>query len=275
MKLKLLIKRKLVYIPLGIILIIILGVSIYSATHKPQYDSATAIRREFSEEVSVTGKVVAANDVNLAFESGGRVTSIPVVVGEKVSKGKVLAYVNSGDLYASLLDQQARLDSARAKLAEVVRGTRPTTLSNQKKAVDQTREDLVNSIQDAYVTSDDVLRSDIDILFTDPTTAYPDIVSFNDGNLQKDLEEERAEVGRMMKIWSKSIDQIDVTGYNESYLIETEKNLRAMRDFLSNLAIASSYFENSSSITATERQTYTSAISSGRTLINSTISLQC
>jgi multidrug efflux pump subunit AcrA (membrane-fusion protein) len=272
MKLKLLIKKKLVYITLGIILIIISGVLIYSATHKPQYDSAIAVRREFSEEVSVTGKVIAANDVNLAFESGGRVTSVPVKVGEKVLKGKVLAYVNSGDLYASLLDKQARLDSARAQLAEVVRGTRPTTLSNQKKAVDQAREDLVTSIQNAYVTSDDVLRSNIDILFTDPTTAYPNIVSFSDGNLQSDLEDERVEIGRMMKMWKKSVDLLETDDYEESFLLEAEGNLRAMRDFLSNLAVASSYFENSSGITAVERQTFTSAISSGRTLINSTIS---
>ena len=84
MNLILLIKKKLVYIPLGIVIIIIIGFFIYSATNKPQYNSATAIRREFSEEVSVTGKVVAVNDVNLAFESGGRVTNIPVKVGDAI-----------------------------------------------------------------------------------------------------------------------------------------------------------------------------------------------
>jgi|APGre2960657423_1045063.scaffolds.fasta_scaffold01432_3 multidrug efflux pump subunit AcrA (membrane-fusion protein) len=272
MNLILLIKKKLVYIPLGIVLISIIGFFIYSATNKPQYNSATAIRREFSEEVSVTGKVVAVNDVNLAFESGGRVTNIPVKVGEKVSKGKILANVNSGDLYASLLDKQARLDSARAQLIEVSRGTRPTTLLNQKKAVDQARDDLVTSIQSAYVTSDDVLRTNIDILFTDPTNAYPNMISFNDGNLQSDLEDERVEIGRMMNMWKKLVDLLEMNEYEESFLLETNKNLRAMRDFLSNLAVASSQFEDSSSITTTEEQTYTSAISAGRTLINAEIS---
>lgn len=265
-------KRKAVYIPLTGVIIVVGFFVIYKIANKPDYQTAQVERREFVDEVSVTGKVVAANDVVLAFESGGRVTSIPATVGMKVTKGKALAYVNSGDLYASLLDQQARLESAQAQLSEVERGTRPTELQNIKEDVEQAKADLVLAIRDAFLTADDVLRSKIDVVFTNPTSAYPDMVSFGRGSDGQDLEDERVEVGNMMKKWKKSLALLSEDSYSDQYLLEAETNLRVMQVFLSELAIASSYFEDSTSLTETEQEAYIASISSGRTSINSEIS---
>jgi len=272
MKFILFLKKKAVYIPLSVLIIIVAGVVIYKAINKPVYQTVSTERREFVQELSATGKVVAANDVTLGFENGGRVTAILTTVGSKVFKGKALAYVNNTDLYASLLDQQARLTTARIALTEVERGIRPTELNNIKNSFQQAEIDLETTIGDSFVNSDDVLRSNIDIMFTNPTGPYPRIADFNNNFKQHRIEDQRVEIGKMLNAWKKSIDKLGIEGYNDSYRIEAETNLKTMRAILDDIGVASSYFENSSEITATERQRYTAAISTGRTTINLAIS---
>lgn len=261
-------KKKVVYVPLGIIILLVGGIAIYGAIHKPHYETAKAEHRAFSQEVSVTGKVVAAQDVSLGFETGGRVTAISVAVGQKVFKGQALAYVSSGDLYGSLLDQQARLESAQAELAEVERGTRPTELANLEDEVEQAETNLEDAVSDSYVDADNVLRSKIDTMFTDPVGPYPRMVSFGNGFKQQDLEDERVEVGKMMNMWKKSLE----TRSRAESLAEAENNLKTMREFLDNLAVASSYFEDSSNMTEAEQEAFKTSISSGRSTINTAIS---
>lgn len=265
-------KRKAVYIPLSGIILVVGYFIIYSATHKPVYKTAIAERKEFLDEISVTGKVVAANDVELAFESGGRVTSVSAAVGTKVSRGTVLARVNSADLYASLLSQQARLASAKIALAEAERGTRPTEIENLERDVEQAESDLENAVRDSFADADSSLRADIDILFTNPTGAYPEIINFDNPSREKKLEERRVEAGRMMSAWKKSILSLESGSYSDSYRIEADANLRVMRSFLDELAAASSYFEDSSYMTDAERATYIAGITSGRASINASIS---
>jgi HlyD family secretion protein len=264
-------KKKAVYIPLGALILIGAGVSVYGATHKPVYETAKVEKRAFTEEVSVTGKVVAANDVELGFESGGRVTSIPVSVGTKVSKGRVLALVNSADLSATLLDQHARLDSARATLAEVQRGTRAGELNALEDILEQNEEKLEAAVRDSYAEADDNLRSRIDVLYTNPTGSYPKFVDFGSGFKRDELERQRVEIGDMLKVWKKNIDQLEIEGYKESYRLEAETNLKRMRDYLDDLAVASSYFKQSESITEAEVEVYIANISAARGAINATI----
>ncbi len=272
MKFIALLKKKAVYIPLSIVILIIAGISLYSVINKTDYETDQAELRVFSDEVSVTGRVVAANDVELAFETGGRATSILATVGARVSKGKALAYVNSADLYASLLDQQARLLSARVQLAEAQRGTRPTELANIKNDFDRAEDNLEIEIRDSFAVSDDVLRSKIDALFENPTSAYPNMISFGNGSRSQKLEEERVDIGYLLKGWKKKIDSLTSPDFDDTDRIEADANLKKMRDFLDHLAIASSYFEDASGITAAERESYIANISSGRASINAAIS---
>lgn len=272
MKFRTFFAKKAVYIPL-IIILLIAGINvIYSATHKPVYETATAEEREFVQEVSVTGKVVAANDVELAFESGGKVSRLSVVAGAKVAKGAILASVGSSDLYASLLGAQARQQSAQADLDEVLRGTRASELSNLEDAVGFARSDLVLAINKAYLAADDSLRGKIDVMYENPTGAYPNLPSFGNGSIRERLEKKRVEIGNMLEKWKKTIDTLSVGGYKDSYHIEAKDNLESMSMFIDELAEASSLFRASESITETERATYIANISTARTTVNTAIS---
>ena len=270
-KLLTIIKKKVVYIPLGILVLIIGGIALYSATNKTVYETAKVERRSFTQEVSVTGKVVAAQDVSLGFETGGRVTSIPATVGMKVYKGMGLAYVGNADQRATVLDQQARLQSAQAALDEVLRGTRPTELSQIKNTAAQAEESLVNVIRDSYADSDDSVRSKIDNLYINPTGIRPNFVNFGNGVKESNLEDKRVEIGAMLLSWKKSVEKLEQEGYSQSYLEEARVNLGTMRAFVDELAVASSYFNANEDLSDAEVEAYISYISSARSSVNTAI----
>ena len=222
--------------------------------------------------MSVTGKIVAVGDVGMAFETGGKVSELSISVGNRVEKGMILANVGSRDLCASLLGAQALIQSAQADFESVIMGTRPTEVLNIKNSYDQAKSDLVTSIKSAYITSDDVLRTRIDSLYTNPNLAFPELPNFSNYLLKNKLETERVIIGEMLKSWEKTVNAINTDNYTNEELVTTTTNLKIMTEFLNELAQATSYFGSSDDITVTEATTYTTNISLARTTINTTVS---
>lgn len=86
------------------------------AGKKDEVVTVTATPKEFVQQVTVSGKVVAANDVALAFEETGRVTAVLVDEGEKVEAGQPLVYLDSGTLSADLASAEAEVAVKRVEL---------------------------------------------------------------------------------------------------------------------------------------------------------------
>lgn len=140
-----------------------------------QYETVLAQRANLTQEVSVTGNVKAAENVDLGFEVSGKVEKINVEVGDTVKTGDVLIVLNSDDLKAQMLQAQAGVQSAQAqllqfqaaldtqqsKLDELRSGTRPeeiqlaqTAVYNAQKSWDDAKSNLdaVKSKADADMT---------------------------------------------------------------------------------------------------------------------------
>jgi len=101
-----------------IIALLLLGVGAYAYLNKemvPSYEFIIAKKSNIIQEVSVTGRVNAAESVDLAFEVGGKAEKIYVGVGDKVKAGDLLISLNSNDLKAQLLQAQANVSSAAAR----------------------------------------------------------------------------------------------------------------------------------------------------------------
>src|SRR5581483_5195337 len=77
----------------------------YFLLRTPKNDTGELIKvtkGEVVEEVNVTGKIKAADDVQLGFEKPGRITQVNVEVGDRVAQGAVLAVLDQSDLLAQL-----------------------------------------------------------------------------------------------------------------------------------------------------------------------------
>lgn len=69
----------------------------------------------FAQQVSVSGTVVATDEVDLSFADSGRIEQIAVKVGDKVVRGQELASLSMGTLLADLRSAQADLALKRAE----------------------------------------------------------------------------------------------------------------------------------------------------------------
>ena len=78
--------------------------------------------------LTATGYVVAQRQASVASKGTGRLTSVKVEVGDRVTKGQVLATIDEADVKAKLLQAQARLEVAEAALANSRPELREATL---------------------------------------------------------------------------------------------------------------------------------------------------
>ena len=65
-----------------------------------------------SQSVTTTGTIEPAHEADLSFAVSGTVTSVPVSVGEKVTKGQVLARVGTTELKSAVTLAEANLTAA-------------------------------------------------------------------------------------------------------------------------------------------------------------------
>ena len=78
--------------------------------------TATVERGVVQSTVSGNGSLEAAQQVELNFGASGEVTEIDVEAGQKVSKGEVLARIDSSSARASLASAEAQLSEAEETL---------------------------------------------------------------------------------------------------------------------------------------------------------------
>ncbi len=69
-----------------------------------------------------SGTVTAAQSLDLSFQTSGTVTEVKVQEGDSVTKGQVLAQLDTRDLELQVASAQASLDSANAKMTQLQEG---------------------------------------------------------------------------------------------------------------------------------------------------------
>jgi HlyD family secretion protein len=89
--------------------------------------TATAERGVVQSTVSGNGSLEAAQQAELNFGTSGEVTEIDVEAGEKVSKGEVLARIDSSSARASLASAEAQLSEAEETLEAASEGEEVST----------------------------------------------------------------------------------------------------------------------------------------------------
>ena len=132
-----------------VIVILILGSGYFFLNRgkKPIYNFVTAERTDLKQEVSVTGKVKPAETIDLAFETGGRISRISVQVGSRVFPGSKIMELESSQLFAQLRQVEANLEVEKAQLEELKKGTRTEELEVARTAALNAEK----SLQDARV----------------------------------------------------------------------------------------------------------------------------
>ncbi|RJQ23296.1 efflux RND transporter periplasmic adaptor subunit [Candidatus Parcubacteria bacterium] len=237
-------KKKTWYVVMAILAVVggvILGFVFKPATQAPQ-ETFVVDRGVIAQDVVVTGRVKAAEDVELAFERGGKIKNVNVKIGDRVSPGQALAYLDISELQAQLLQAQANVDAQRAKLEELKSGSRPEELQIKESDLKKAEQDLSNLygsindvVNDAYIKADDAVRSKTDTIFVNDDSENPELTFLtSDAQVHIDATTLRKVVGGELVLWKKAItnsESADIANI-ENILLRSEEYLSVIRDFL-------------------------------------------
>lgn len=120
------IRRRLLRPVVLIPAVIVLAAAVYWIVHSSSSSSSQGgpVQRvvavtagDISQTVSTSGTLAPADTENLSFSTSGQVTAVNVKAGQQVTKGSVLATLDSAALQSQVTSAQASVDSASAKLS--------------------------------------------------------------------------------------------------------------------------------------------------------------
>lgn len=125
-----------------IIIAVIGGIAAYVKSRKPvtTYTTTEATKGNLSQTVSVTGDLVAKDEITLNFELGGRVSKVFVKESDQIAAGDKIATLTDATLQKQADQAKAVLDQAIATSGtnnDTVRETK-VTLDNAEDTLDQT-----------------------------------------------------------------------------------------------------------------------------------------
>lgn len=205
-------KRNVLIALFIIVALIILGIFFKLATSTPQeavveakLPTVTLSRVDDlgSESVfRVTGTVKAVSEARLQSETGGRITSVNVKLGDTVSAGAVLASVENSRESAAVLQAQGAYEAALASAA-----TNESGVESAQVALDSALNTGVSSYKSAFIASDSAVRSTIDDIFTSPGSVTTGFKLDAKGTAPV-LNAERSALEPILDVWSASVNTV-------------------------------------------------------------------
>ena len=233
---------------------------------------------EFLQQISVSGKIVPVQSVDLAFSAGGRISVVRVTVGDRVARGMVLASVDNADLAAEVEQKRAALSAARARYESLLHGTRleqiavtRSIMASAETALDAAYRALTDAGRTAYTQSDDAVRHRVDQFMSNSRTASPHLnLSTYGSRLKGDIEMSRVVIERLLQIWQADVGALSPQG--EGVIVASAetaaKNLATVAGFLDNVALVVNILTPTASFSQTVIDGYRTDIITGRANVN-------
>lgn len=248
----------------GALVVLLVGWFFFGSKGSSQGATLTVNLGDFKEQVSVSGTVVAARNVDLGFAASGRIAGTYARVGQYVEAGTILAETENGDLVAALAQ-------AKANLASLQAGTRPEEVAVASAAVDSATSALVNAIQSAYTASDDAVHNKVDAFFTNPRTTPK--LSFNLANasLETTVERDRAAIEPVLASWALLVNKLTSTNAVAS-AGQVQTYLAQVTTLLADANAALNQGSPDQTTTAAMLSSYSSALAVARTNVNTAVS---
>lgn len=116
------------WVPALVILLLIFGVSrCSSGDDGPQYITQEVSEKSLDLTVSATGNLRPTNQVEVGSEVSGRIDDIRVDVNDRVTRGQILAVINTEIIDDQIAQSRANLNAATASVAQARAGLNVNT----------------------------------------------------------------------------------------------------------------------------------------------------
>jgi len=285
-------KKKLIF-SLSILLAIILIIIYYLGKEEViEYNFTLTEKQDLVQEISATGRIKAVDEINLAFEKGGKIKISNIEIGDKVEKGQILISLESNDILAEISQARAGVSSAKARLnqyeaalekerseLEILKiGTRDeeiliyeSKVQNAEAIYDASIQNITSSISDAYTKSDDSIRNKIDVMFNNPRGTNPQLIfNVNDSQLETNIEWGRSLIEQQLVSWANIIKSLEIDQIPDETIV-AEDRLGQIQSFLGDIALAVNNLFANTEFTQTVINSYKTNIYTARTNVNTAI----
>lgn len=252
----------------GVVVIIGIGTAFAFGDGKDKQETFKVTSdRLYSEGITVAGTVIPHQEVELGFESTGRVVGVFAEEGAHVTQGQAIARLDVSDLSADLDKANADVAAELAKLEELKASEGGTA------QLDTARQEIVQEIKSAFTNADDAIRIKTDQFFTDRDTNKPKIVYiFNDHELRLEINDMRIDVELLLDKWAERVNALTADNYTSSDLENAKTNLATVKTFLDKVALAVSQYEPEGNYTQTDIDRYRSDTASARANVDTAYS---
>jgi len=232
-----------------------------------------------AEPLSVIGRVESQSEADIRAEAQGEITRTYVTLGDKVFAGQVLAQTENASQRASLLQAEGLFEAAEANLLKLTSGSRGEeqdilflTVDQAENKLEQSKVSALNTLNNSFSVVDDILFSKVDVLFNNPRAERPQLgFTVSDQDLETQIEDGRANIGRMLEDWEINIKQTTTESDLITELNSASSNLVTMRTFINDVARAVNTTEANADISTTEVTTRRANMLAARSSINTTI----
>ena len=206
------IRKKLIITVIIIVVLAIVSFIVFKGKKELPYDFAIVQQGGIIEEVSATGTVKSAEEVDLRFEISGTVEKVYASEGSEVKEGTQLVKLYTGKLYSQFLQYQASYNQAKAELDKFMAGATTEEIQVAERVVEnagvvfedikaKSENDLIEDYDDALDTFDnayfnaDKAMKKIETLF-DENKLYKDYrsdLTFRDIQSKEDTKNKKLE----------------------------------------------------------------------------------
>lgn len=216
--------------------------------------------------IVATGEVVPVDEVTLSFTTGGRIESLAVSDGDRVSRGAVLASLDAAEVEANV--RQATADRAVAE-AEL------KALSGNGAGIgeiDATKQQVVTVLSKAHSVADNQLKTNVDTLFDNPQSGRPQITpAIDDYFARQSIGQERVAIGRLLDSWKVELSDVTVATVDESDLNVAYGNLERVRALFTSISQELSDAETTNQVNEARLSEFRSLVANARAAIDSVL----
>ncbi|MGB7486162.1 MAG: efflux RND transporter periplasmic adaptor subunit [Phormidesmis sp.] len=149
---------------LGLVAILAVGAIAFSiARRTPDYDlealTVPVTETELTVRITASGTVEPIRTVNLSPKSAGTVQELFVEQGDPVTKGQLIARMDSDQLDAQILQNQASVAEAQAQLEDSLNGSSRTDIGQAEASLASARAQLQEASARLTLSEEELARS--------------------------------------------------------------------------------------------------------------------
>ena len=234
-----------------------------------------------SEMLASKNSVISENqNLTLGFLSGGRIKSVLVKSGDRVTGGQILATLDAGNASGALMQAKAAYATAEANYEKVINGATEAdvTVSNSSVEISQTnlvhsKESLILALNNSLTTAENAVNNNTNIVFNNPNSENLELAStnaaFNNQTLENKIVNERLLLNKMFSLWTQELGELN----SDMNLIDSENNglghLQDVAVYLDNLNLLFTQYDSAGP--SSFKTSVVSGILSARTSITNQI----